>query len=676
MGPIGLTLLLGLIGSQSGCARIGDPDDLEHDRFVSMDCAPENPDVHPWAAEKSNGIDDDCDGRIDEGTTGADDDGDGLSEEQGDCNDLEPTISAAGIEVGDGVDQDCDGRVDEGTDWGDDDDDGYTELQGDCDDDDPSLHPGALEICDRIDQDCDGVVDDGFDLDRDGFTTCAVVVDWNDRDPTVFPDAPELCDGRDNDQDGQIDEGHDVDGDGTAWCLGDCDDTDAAVGPHGLEVCNGRDDDCDGFIDGADPDAPDGDQDGMSCERDCDDADPDAFQGAIERADDRDEDCDGLVDEGLDLDGDGHAGDCDEGDPGVHPDQDETCDGQDTNCDGRQDEGYDQDSDGHSTCSGDCDDDDPDVNPGEAERINHADDDCDGEVDQDLGLLVAADMYVELDRNGSHESSLPLPESYEDWAVAVLVDTIQDDGEGWCEWDYDVSTSGGEVHVEVDVGGCKDARGIGHAFRYSVVLFVDAGDDVDLETDELAEGYIDVPDDVALEASWTQGDAVGLCAIGEFFDGDKSSSGGDRDFHWNFQCDTSSSGSGSNRTATLDGTASEDNCDNDHCYVVADMILMAGFDNADVRWKRDWKASKSGGAKKHVSYDTSVPDHLVLVNMLQVDVGDNKDHTTWITEHSQRSSSESFVFREYGSISKVTGDLLILEGRFLYWLDGDWILDD
>ena len=44
----------------------------------------------------------------------------------------------------------------------DDDGDGYTENQGDCDDTDNSINPGAYEACDGIDNNCDGIIDDIF----------------------------------------------------------------------------------------------------------------------------------------------------------------------------------------------------------------------------------------------------------------------------------------------------------------------------------------------------------------------------------------------------------------------------------------------------------------------------------------------------------------------------------
>jgi hypothetical protein len=76
-------------------------------------------------------------------------------------------------EICDGLDQDCDGEIDEGVvpEWFlDEDGDGYgagepveacqaperhAALGGDCQDADASVHPGAAELCDGVDQDCD-----------------------------------------------------------------------------------------------------------------------------------------------------------------------------------------------------------------------------------------------------------------------------------------------------------------------------------------------------------------------------------------------------------------------------------------------------------------------------------------------------------------------------------------
>jgi len=87
-----------------------------------------------------DGIDNDCDGSIDEGCV----------EEDDGCGDVE---LCGGDGTGDGIDNDCDGQVDEG-----------------CDDDDGC---GDVELCggdgtgDGIDNDCDGQVDEGCDDDPD-----------------------------------------------------------------------------------------------------------------------------------------------------------------------------------------------------------------------------------------------------------------------------------------------------------------------------------------------------------------------------------------------------------------------------------------------------------------------------------------------------------------------------
>ena len=358
-------------------------------------------------AEKCNGIDDDCNGKADDGLVG--------------CNCLVQT------EQCDGVDNDCDGLVDEGFNVG----TVCSVGTGACNrlgvvqcdgagGNKCSATPGTgtPEICDGIDNDCDGVADNG--------NVC----------PACTPQ-PEICDGVDNDCNGATDEGFFVGSlcsVGTGSCMRTgtlvCNGPNATVcsakaGTPGTEICNGIDDDCDNQVD-----------ENLSC----------SCKSQTEKCDGVDNNCNGATDEGYNVGAacavgqgaclrvgivqcnpqggttcsataglpvaeicDGIDNDCD----GVADEnlscacnvQPEICDGVDNNCNGKADEGFNVGQSclvGTGACqrvgvilctNGGATQCSATAGIPAVETCNGIDDDCDGVVDN--GLNCACNSQIE-----------------------------------------------------------------------------------------------------------------------------------------------------------------------------------------------------------------------------------------------------------------------------------------
>ena len=169
------------------------PDKCRGAAYKPGDCDDANAEVYPGAKESDyrtddapadakipqlDGIDNDCDGIVDNHLPWYDDDGDGYCEDDNecigeaqpkDCDDDNPAIHPGAAEGdaagnGDELDNNCNGQVDEGTKNVDTDGDGVSGQMGDCDEMNPLVYKGQLEWLDGYDNDCDGIVDEAHGL--------------------------------------------------------------------------------------------------------------------------------------------------------------------------------------------------------------------------------------------------------------------------------------------------------------------------------------------------------------------------------------------------------------------------------------------------------------------------------------------------------------------------------
>ena len=369
--------------------------------------------------------------------------------------------------------------------------DGYSEEDGDCDDENGSIHPGEEEICDGLDNNCSGDIDEGVktvyyaDGDGDGFgnnayteEACSAPAgyvpngnDCDDENASVYPSASEICDGFDNNCNDLVDDG------------------------LGLEVY--IDADFDGFGD------PDQVVEGCQEEAgfapvagDCDDNNPAINPNAAETCDEIDNNCDTRVDEGvqnsyyIDADGDGfgdintqieacirpagyseNSTDCEDGNPSINPSASELCDGGiDNNCDGLIDDSSsvnrntyytDADNDGFGDINfpvqacilgfgiidnaEDCDDSNPFIKPDALEICdNGIDNDCDGAADdEDPSVDSAPEWFLDADTDGFGNQNIAL--------TACLQPTnYVSDATDCNDLDFDVNTDAIEICDTID----------------------------------------------------------------------------------------------------------------------------------------------------------------------------------------------------------------------------------